>query len=77
MRGDEKLWDVVSKASKSIKTLKANKSGLAFWNMIEKEEWTPPYTVSYQSLLQPETSPASIDSSLCDLMSCDGYHCEP
>ena len=57
LRGDEKLWDVVSKASKSIKALKANKSGLAFWNMIEKEEYTPPYTVSYNSLLQPEYPP--------------------
>ena len=46
MAGDEKLWDVVDEASKSIKTLKSHKSGLAFWNIVDKEEWTPPYTVS-------------------------------
>lgn len=44
--GDEKLWDVVDEASKSIKALKSQKSGLAFWNIVDKEEWTPPYTVS-------------------------------
>lgn len=43
--GDEKLWDVVDKASKFIKALRANKSGLAFWKSIDEEEWSPPYTV--------------------------------
>lgn len=42
---DEKLWDVVEKASKSVKALKSNKGGLAFWKTVDEEEWTPPYTV--------------------------------
>lgn len=46
LAADQQLWDVVGQAGKSLKEQKAKKGGLLFWDLIEKEEWTPPYSVS-------------------------------
>ena len=46
LAADEKLWDVVAKSSKALKEEKSKKSGLAYWHRVQKDFWTPPYTVS-------------------------------
>ena len=56
LAADQKLWDVVCQAGKSLKDQKAKQSGLLFWDLVEKEEWTPPYSVSQTaSLVQTHT----------------------
>lgn len=45
LAADEKLWDVVAKSSKALKEEKSKKSGLAFWHRVQKDFWSPPYTV--------------------------------
>ena len=46
MSGGESLWGVVAKGSKALKEEKNKKSGLAFWQRVLKEFYSPPYTVS-------------------------------
>ena len=46
LAADERLWDVVAKSSKALKEEKSKKSGLAYWHRVQKDFWTPPYTVS-------------------------------